>query len=87
MVNHSHKYEDGKVLEHMIAHVCHEGVGKKGANNVALLIVKMLQWPNLLFQEDSAGGELNIICVQACGVAQVNGVFFSVNFFFLIIIH
>ena len=30
MVNHAHEYEDGKVSEHMTAHVYHEGVGKKG---------------------------------------------------------
>jgi hypothetical protein len=30
MVNHAHEYEDGKVSEHMTAHIYHEGVGKKG---------------------------------------------------------
>ncbi len=35
------------------------GFGKKGANNVALLIMKTLQKLNLLCK-DSVGGELNI---------------------------
>ena len=48
MVNHAHEYEKGLVSEHMYAHIYHEGVGKKGVNNVALLIIKMLQWLNLL---------------------------------------
>jgi hypothetical protein len=45
----------------MYVHVYHEGVGKKGANNVALLMVK-----NLL-REDSAGGELNVIFDNCSG--------------------
>ena len=48
MVNHAHKYDAGNVSEHMYAHVYYEGIGKKGANNVALLIVKTLQRLNLL---------------------------------------
>ncbi len=40
VVNHTHMYNDGRVSEHMHAHLYHEGVGKKGANNVASLIVK-----------------------------------------------
>ena len=40
VVNHAHTYNDGRVSEHMHAHLYHEGVGKKGANNVASLIVK-----------------------------------------------
>jgi hypothetical protein len=49
VVNHAHTYNDGRVSEHMHAHLYHEGVGKKGANNVASLIVKTL-------------GQLNILC-------------------------
>jgi hypothetical protein len=48
MVNHAHVYPDGTVGEHMYAHIYHEGVGKKGANNVASLVVKTLQHLNLL---------------------------------------
>ena len=43
VVNHAHTYENGAVRKHMYAHIYHEGVGKKGANNVALLIVKTLR--------------------------------------------
>jgi hypothetical protein len=35
IVNHAHVYDNGRVTEHMHCHVYHEGVGKKGANNVA----------------------------------------------------
>ena len=48
VVNHAHEYPNGEVKEHMYAHVYHKGVGKKGANNVASLIVKTLQQLNLL---------------------------------------
>ncbi len=48
MVDHAHKCANGKVSEHMHAHVYHEGVGKKGANNVASLVVKTLTRLNLL---------------------------------------
>ena len=41
----------------MHAHVYHEGVGKKGANNVASLIIKTLRHLNIL-REDLVGGEL-----------------------------
>ena len=44
----------------MYCHVYHEGVGKKGTNNVASLIVKTLRQLNLLL-DDSAGGEINVI--------------------------
>ena len=40
VVNHAHVYDNGRVTEHLHAHVYHKGVGKKGANNVASLIVK-----------------------------------------------
>ena len=42
VVNHGHIYDNGKIDEHMYAHVYQEGVGKKGANNVTSLIVKTL---------------------------------------------
>ena len=43
MINHAHEYENREVKEHMYAHIYHEGVGKKGANNVVSLIVKTLR--------------------------------------------
>jgi hypothetical protein len=78
--------------------VYHEGVGKKGANNVASLIVKTLQQLNLL-REDSAGGELNIIFDNCSGQNKNNTVlrlagwlnamkyFDTVNFIFLVVGH
>ena len=56
MVDHAHVYDGGRVTEHMHCHVYHEGVGKKGANNVALLIMKTLRGLNLL-RVDLVGGE------------------------------
>ena len=44
VVDHAHKYYNGKVKEHMYAHVYHKGVGEKGAINVTSLIVKLLRW-------------------------------------------
>ncbi len=64
IVDHAHVYDDGRVMEHMHCHVYHEGVGKKGANNVALLIMKTLRGLNLL-REDLVGGELNIVFITA----------------------
>ena len=98
MVNHAHAYEDGVVKEHMYAHVYHEGVGKKGANNVASLIIKTLRQLNLL-RDDLAGGELNIIFDNCSGQNKNNtvlklamflkasGYFKHVNFIFLIVGH
>ncbi len=60
VVNHAHIYDDRWVSEHLHCHVYTEGIGKKGANNVALLITKTLQKLNLLCK-DSVGNELNII--------------------------
>jgi hypothetical protein len=98
IVNHAHVCDDGRVTEHLHAHVYHEGVGKKGANNVASLIVKTLQQLNLL-REDSAGGELNIIFDNCSGQNKNNTVlrlagwlnamkyFDTVNFIFLVVGH
>ena len=98
MVNHAHTYEDGTVREHMYAHVYHEGVGKKGANNVSSLIVKTLRQLNLL-RDDSVGGELNIVFDNCSGQNKNNtvlklaawlknaGYFANVNFIFLIVGH
>jgi hypothetical protein len=54
-------------------HVYHEGVGKKGANNVSLLIMKMLCVLNIL-HEDSVGGKLNIIFDNCSGQNKNNTV-------------
>jgi hypothetical protein len=66
-------------------HVYTKGIGKNGANNVALLIMKTLQKLNLLCK-DSVGSESNIIfddcsgqkkqhSIEATGMADGNGVF------------
>jgi hypothetical protein len=98
MVDHAHDYGNGEVKERMYAHVYHEGVGKKGANNVASLIVKTLRQLNLL-REDSAGGELNVIFDNCSGQNKNNtvlklavwlkaaGYFKKVNFIFLVVGH
>jgi hypothetical protein len=56
VVNHAHVYDDGCMSEHLHCQVYHKGVGKKGPNNVASLIVKMLQQLNILC-DDSVGSE------------------------------
>ena len=98
VVNHAHVYDNGKIGKHMYAHIYNEGEGKKGANNVASLIVKTLRQLNLL-QEDSAGGELNIVFDNCSGQNKNNTVlrlavwlqqveyFKKVNFIFLIVGH
>ena len=98
IVDHAHNYASGEVKERMYAHVYHEGVGKKGANNVASLVVKTLTQLNLL-REDSAGGELNIIFDNCSGQNKNNtvlklaawlkamGYFQQVNFIFLVVGH
>ncbi len=73
VVDHAHVYDDGRISEHMHCHVYHEGVGKKGANNVASLILKTLRRLNLL-RDDSAGGELNIIFNNCSGQNKNNTV-------------
>jgi hypothetical protein len=42
VVNHAHVYDDGCMSERLHCHMYHKGVGKKGANNVASLIIKIL---------------------------------------------
>jgi hypothetical protein len=60
IVDHAHVYPEGKVGEHMHCHVYTDAVGKKGANNVASLIMKTLRQLNLLCN-DEQGSELNIV--------------------------
>ena len=98
MVDHAHEYSNGEVSEHLYAHVYHEGVGKKGANNVASLVMKTLRHLNLL-REDSVGDELNVIFDNCSGQNKNNTVlklaawlkatsfFQKVNFIFLVVGH
>jgi hypothetical protein len=98
VVDHAHVYDDGWVFKHLHSHVYHKGVGKKGANNVASLIVKTLRQLNLLCK-DSVGGELNVI-FDNCSCQNKNntvlrlaawlvamGYFKEVNFIFLVVDH
>ncbi len=69
IVDHAHKYKTStgyRVSDHMHCHVYTDAVGKKGANNVALLIMKTLRGLNLL-KENKIGHELNIIFDNCCG--------------------
>jgi len=98
MVDQSHKDCDGIECDHMHAHVYHEGIGKKGANNVCSLIVKTLQYLNIM-REGNIGGELNIIFDNCSGQNKNNtvlrllvfltemGYFKQVNFVFLVVGH
>jgi hypothetical protein len=91
------EYENPR--DHMHLHVYHEGVGKKGANNVASLIMKTLALKNLLKPGGETGGELNIIFDNCTGQNKNNtvlklmvwltemGYFKEVNFIFLIVGH
>jgi hypothetical protein len=71
VVDYAHEYNNGRIFEHLHSYVYQEGVGKKGANNVASLIVKVLRQLNLL-HKDSVGGELNIIFDNSFGQNQNN---------------
>jgi hypothetical protein len=98
VVGHAHIYNAGWVSEHLHCHVYTEGIGKKGANNVASLIMKTLQKLNLL-REDSVGGELNITFDNCSGRNKNNtvlklpawlmamGYFKEICFIFLVVGH
>ncbi len=73
MVDHAHKYPDGSVSAHMHCHVYTDAVRKKGANNVALLIMKTLRMLGL-FKDENNGSELNIIFDNCCGQNKNNTV-------------
>ncbi len=66
-------YLDGKMGNHMYFHVYHEGIGKKGATNLASLIVNTLQQMNVLQKNDLAA-ELNIIMDDCRGQNKNNTV-------------
>lgn len=100
VVNHAHVY-DGNTddpKEHMYAHVYHEGMAKKGANNVASLLLKTLREINVL-REGDPGGELNVVFDNCSGQNKNNtvlrlvphllemGYFKKVNFVFLVVGH
>ena len=98
MVDHAHVYTDGMVSEHMHCHVYTDAIGKKGANNVASLIMKTLRHLNLLWDNEQ-GSELNIVFDNCCGQNKNNtvlrlapwlaqlGYFLEINFIFLVVGH
>ena len=98
VVNHSHLYPDGHIGEHLHCHVYHEGVGKKGANNVASLLMKTMKTMGIL-REDMVGGELTIVFDNCSGQNKNNTVlnmvpylvemkyFLKVQFVFLVVGH
>ena len=102
VVNQAHEVrnKDGSIefKDHMHAHVYHEGIAKKGANNVASLIIKTLIQQNII-QEGCIGGELTIVFDNCTGQNKNNtvlkllvylaemGYFKKVNFIFLIVGH
>ena len=59
-MDHAYDYGDGLFDVHLHTQVYYEGTAKKGANNVASLIMQTMQEKNWL-HEDKMGGELNII--------------------------
>ena len=98
VVDQAYIDSDGEIRDHMHAHVYHEGVGKKGANNVCSLIVKTLRLIGIL-RENDMGGELNIVFDNCSGQNKNNtvlkllvwltemGYFRKINFVFLIVGH
>ncbi len=98
IVDHAHDYGRGIIKEHLHCHVYHEGVGKKGANNVSSLIRKMLRDLNIL-RNNAVGGELNFIFDDCSGQNKNNtviklavwlvdlGYFWLINFIFLVVGH
>ena len=82
----------------MHCHLYTDAIGKKGANNVASLIMKTLRHLNIL-RKDSVGSELNIVFDNCCGQNKNNTVlrlavwisqsayFLQINFIFLVVGH
>ena len=68
---------DGGVSEHLHCHVYHEGVGKKGANNVASLIMKTLRELQLLRDDadlvDVAEGLVDAAGLVVLGIGRAGG--------------
>ena len=99
-MNHSHVYPDGKVVEHLHCHVYHEGVGKKGAHNVASLLIKIKIMKTMgILREDMVGSELTVVFDNCSGQNKNNTIlkllaqlvemyyFHKVQFVFLIVGH
>ncbi len=84
--------------EHMNVHMYHEGVMRKGANNVCSLILKTMKM-NSMIQEGVCGAKLNVVFDNCSGQNKNNTVlklvqylvemdyFKKVNFIFLVVGH
>ena len=98
MVNHGRRYANEEVGAHLHAHVYHEGVTKKGANDVASLIMTTLKMLNILRNGDP-GIKLVIFFDNCWGQNKSNYVlmllmflakaqyFYKVAFVFLVVGH
>ena len=71
IVDHAHQYGDGTIGTHLHAHVYDKGAGKKGANNVASLLMKTMKTKGIL-REDEMGGELNAVFDNCTGQNKNN---------------
>ena len=71
IVDRAYDQNDGLFDVHLHAHVYHEGTAKKGANNVASLVIQMMKEKNWL-REDKTEGELNIIFNNCSGQNKNN---------------
>ena len=58
-------------MHNLHSHVYHEGNGKKGANNVASLLMKTMKTMGIM-REDMVGGELTIVFVNCSGQNKNN---------------
>ena len=84
VVNHAHEYDKNinrtkDFKAHLHAHVYHEGIAKKGSNNVVSLIMKTLKDSGLLRAGDP-GGELVIVFDNCSGQNKNNTVLKMVTF-------
>ena len=71
IVDHAYDYGNGLFDVYLHAHIYHEGIAKKGANNVASSIMQTMHKTNWL-REDEMGGELNIIFDNCSGQNKNN---------------
>jgi len=98
IVDHAHEYDGKSPHKHMFTHVYHEGMARKGANNVASLIIKTLMKEGVM-REGEMGGELVITFDNCSGQNKNNtvlklmvylvecGYFKNVWFIFLVVGH
>ena len=70
-VDEAHKYDSTTFKAHLHAHVWHQGVAKKGASNVASLVMKTLGHREIL-KEGEIGGELCCIFNNCTGQNKNN---------------